>query len=63
LCSRAPLINMASGMMLYFNIGAQASQKKALALLGGVYSVGQADERSAIMPAPLNPLNQTTKMR
>jgi len=28
--------------MLYFNIGAQASQKKASALLGGACLVGQA---------------------
>ena len=31
-------------------------KRKALALLGGVYSVGQADERSAIMPAPVKPV-------
>jgi len=45
--------------MLYFNIGAQASQKKALASLGGARLVGQGYKQLATVPAPLN---QATEM-
>jgi hypothetical protein len=55
---------MVSGMMLYFNIGAQAFSKEGFKLkeLESVYLTGQALQGLVRVPAPLNLLNQTTKM-
>jgi len=61
LCSRAPLINMASGMVLYCSIGAQAFSKEGFKGLEAVYLTGQVLQ-GLVVSAQLNLLNQTTKM-
>jgi hypothetical protein len=52
---------MASGMMLYCSIAAQAFSKEGFKGLESVYLTGQAPQ-GLVVSAQLNPLNQTTKI-